>query len=299
MELRVLNYFLAVAREQSISAAAESLHLSQPTLSTQLKQLEDELGKQLLVRGTKGSRKVTLTEEGMILRRRAEEIAELVRKTECEVSSCDKAIEGDVSIGAGESEVIRLLARAADRLNSKHPAIHYHISSGNSVFVLEQLNKGLIDFGLVYGQVDKGKYESIELPLSDTYGVLMRKDSPLAAKEFITPSDIADTPLIVSRQEEKDGYPLLSWMKKDISKLNIIATYNLIYNASILVDEGLGCAICLDGLINTTGESNLTFRPLKPELKINASIVFKRYQIFSKAAESFLYELKQVISEAE
>lgn len=298
MELRVLNYFLAVAREQSISAAAESLHLSQPTLSTQLKQLEDELGKQLLVRGTKGSRKVTLTEEGMILRRRAEEIAELVRKTECEVTSCDKVIEGDVSIGAGESEVIRLVARAADRLHKEHPAIHYHISSGNSVFVLDQLNKGLIDFGLVYGQVDKSKYESIELPLSDTYGVLMRKDSPLAAEEYITPEKLYDKPLILSKQEERDGYPLASWMKKDISKLNIIATYNLIYNASILVDEGLGYALCLDGLVNTTGDSRLAFRPLKPQVKINANIVYKRYQVFSKAAESFLYELKQVIAEA-
>lgn len=296
MELRVLQYFLAVAREQSISAAAESLHLSQPTLSTQLKQLEDELGKQLLVRGTKGSRKVTLTEEGMILRRRAEEIAELVRKTECEVSSCDKVIEGDVSIGAGESEVIRLVARAADRLHQEHPAIHYHISSGNSVFVLEQLNKGLIDFGLVYGQVDKSKYEAIELPLSDTYGVLMRKDSPLAAEEYITPEMLYDKPLILSKQEERDGYPLASWMKKDISRLNIIATYNLIYNASILVDEGLGYALCLDGLVNTTGDSRLAFRPLKPEVKINANIVYKRYQVFSKAAESFLYELKQVIA---
>lgn len=298
MELRVLNYFLAVAREQSISAAAESLHLSQPTLSTQLKQLEDELGKQLLVRGTKGSRKVTLTEEGMILRRRAEEIAELVRKTECEVTSCDKVIEGDVSIGAGESEVIRLVAQAADRLHKEHPAIHYHISSGNSVFVLDQLNKGLIDFGLVYGQVDKSKYESIELPLSDTYGVLMRKDSPLAAEEYITPEKLYDKPLILSKQEERDGYPLASWMKKDISKLNIIATYNLIYNASILVDEGLGYALCLDGLVNTTGDSRLAFRPLKPQVKINANIVYKRYQVFSKAAESFLYELKQVIAEA-
>ena len=170
MELRVLHYFLAVAREQSISAAAESLHLSQPTLSTQLKALEDELGKKLLIRGTKGSRKVVLTDEGMILRKRAEEILELVRMTENEISVSDEIVEGDVYIGAGESDVFRIFAKAAGNLEKKYPDIHYHIFSGNFVFVQEQLDRGLIDFGVVYGPVDASKYNSIKVPIPDRWG---------------------------------------------------------------------------------------------------------------------------------
>ncbi|MBD5453770.1 MAG: LysR family transcriptional regulator, partial [Lachnospiraceae bacterium] len=181
MELRVLQYFLAVAREQSIIRAAESLHLSQPTLSTQIKAMEEELGKQLLIRGTKGSRKVTLTEEGMILRKRAEEILNLVQKTEREISLSDQIIVGDVYIGTGETDAIRIMAKAARELYKAYPGIHYHIASGNSDFVLEQLDKGLIEFGMIFGSIDHAKYNSIPLPYKDTWGVLMRKDSPLAA----------------------------------------------------------------------------------------------------------------------
>ena len=187
MELRLLNYFLAVAREQSISAAAQSLHISQPALSTQLKLAEQELGKQLLIRGSKGSRKVTLTEEGMILKKRAEEILSLVKKTEDEISRSDETVIGDIYIGAGETDIIRLFARVARSLQKKYPDIHYHISSGNAEYVLEYLDKGLIDFGLLFGDVDTRKYEAIPLPVKDTWGVLMRRDAPLAQKEVICP----------------------------------------------------------------------------------------------------------------
>ncbi|MDO4280070.1 MAG: LysR family transcriptional regulator [Peptococcaceae bacterium] len=293
MELRVLHYFLAVAREQNISAAAESLHLSQPTLSTQLKGLEQELGKQLLIRGTKGSRKVVLTDEGMILRKRAEEIFALVKKAEDEITLADEVIAGDVAIGAGESDIIRYFARAADTLKEKYPLIHYHIFSGNAEFVTEQLDKGLIDFGLVYGPVDPSKYDYLEVPIKDRFGVLMRKDAPLAEKSVITPEDLWDKPLIVSHQEERDGWPMRRWIGRDVSDLNIFATYNLIYNGSLLVEEGLGYAICFDKLINTTGDSPLCFRPLAPAIEASASIVWKRYQIISKAAEKFLAELRE------
>ena len=158
MELRVLQYFLAIAREQSIVRAAESLHLSQPTLSTQIKNMEQELGKQLLIRGTKGSRKVTLTEEGMILRKRAEEILDLVKKAEKEVTLSDSVVMGDVYIGTGETDAVRLIAKAARSLQQTYPDICYHISSGNAEFVLERLDKGLIDFGIVFGSVDTAKY---------------------------------------------------------------------------------------------------------------------------------------------
>lgn len=295
MELRVLQYFLAVTREQSISGAAESLHLSQPTLSRQLKEMEEELGKQLFIRG---SRKVTLTEEGMILRKRAEEIMELVKKAEEEVSLSDTAIAGDVSIGAGESEVNHIIGKAACRLQRSYPGIHYHLFSGNAVYVLEQLDRGLIDFGLIYGAIDHAKYESIRLPDSDSHGVLMRKDSPLAEKEFLTLEELLDKPLIISHQEERDNWPILSQVTPNPQSLNIAATYTLIFNGALLVEEGLGYAICFDRLVNTEG-TNLCFRPLRPAIEITASIVWKKYQVFTKAAEKFLLTLPELVKEAE
>ena len=287
MEIRVLQYFLAVAREQSISAAAQSLHLSQPTLSTQLKALEQELGRQLLIRGTKGSRKVTLTEEGMILRKRAEEILTLVDRAQEEIVHGDGEVEGEVSIGAGETDTVRLFARAAGRLRRQHPGIRLRISSGNADFVLEQLDKGLIDFGLLFSEVDDHKYQSMAIPLQDTWGVLMRKDAPLAEKETISPQDLWDKPLILSHQR---GGGVLQWLGREPSQLSIVATYNLVYNASLLVDEGLGYALCFDKLINTQG-SSLTFRPLAPPMLAEATVVWKKYQVFSKAARLFLEEL--------
>lgn len=293
MELRVLQYFLAVAREQSIIRAAESLHLSQPTLSTQIKAMEEELGKQLLIRGTKGSRKVTLTEEGMLLRKRAEEILNLVQKTKREISLSDQIIVGDVYIGAGETDAVRFIAKAARELYEDYPGIHYHIASGNAEFVMEQLDKGLIDFGIIFDAADLEKYHSIKMPFEDTWGVLMRKDSPLAAKEAVSPEDLWEKPLIVSRQRDNSG-ALSAWMQREISQLNIVATYNLLFNASLLVEEGLGYAIGFDKIINTSGNSNLCFRPLTPERKAGMSIIWKKYQMFSKASEKFMQKMKEL-----
>lgn len=295
MELRVLQYFLAIAREQSIVRAAESLHLSQPTLSTQIKNMEEELGKQLLIRGTKGSRKVTLTEEGMILRKRAEEILDLVKKTEKEISIADDIIMGDIYIGAGETDAIRLIAKAAKKLQETHPGIHYHIASGNSEFVMERLDKGLIDFGLVFTSIDLTRFDALKMPVKDVWGVLMRKDSALAQKEVITPKDLWDKPLIFSQQEDKGG-SITQWLKRNVSDLNIVATYNLIFNASLMVDEGLGYAITFDRLINTTGDSNLCFRPLKPQLENEMSIIWKKYQVLSKPAEKFIATLQEQLN---
>ena len=292
MELRVLQYFLAIAREQSIIRAAESLHLSQPTLSTQIKAMEEELGKQLLIRGTKGSRKVTLTEEGMILRKRAEEILNLVQKAEREISLSDQVIVGDVYIGTGETDAVRFIAKAARELYQTYPGIHYHISSGNAQFVIEQLDKGLIDFGIVFGPVDHAKYNFYEMPYKDIWGVLMRQDSPLAAKEAVSPEDLWDKPLILSQQGDNRG-ALTSWMQKEISELEIVATYNLIFNASLMVEEGLGYAIGFDKIINTSGNSNLCFRPLTPKREAGMSIIWKKYQVFSKASERFMQKMKE------
>lgn len=297
MELRVLEYFLAAAREQNITAAAESLHISQPALSTQLKALEAELGKQLLIRGVKGSRKVLLTEEGMILRKRAEEILSLVRRTENEITQSDETIVGNVFIGTGETEVVRLFARVAKKLQKKYPDIRYHISSGNAEHVLEYLDKGLIDFGLLFKEVDARKYEAIPVPVRDTWGVLMRRDSPLAEKEAICPEDLWDKPLIVSHQKGED-LNLGRWLQREEDKLHIVATYNLLFNASLLVDEGLGYAVGYDKLINTQG-SSLCFRPLFPQLEAPGFIVWKKYQIFSKAANAFLQCLRELLENKE
>ena len=292
MELRVLEYFLAVAREQSISGAAEYLHLTQPTLSRQLRELEEELGKQLMIRG---SRKITLTEEGMLLRKRAEEILELVGRTEREVMQSEGVVSGDIYIGTGETDGVRQLVRAAGRLQEGHPNIRFHIVSGDAVDVCEQLDKGLLDFGVLLGDIDKVKYRYMELPMRDTWGVLMRRDSPLAHRQTVSPRDLWDKPLILSRQvDNKSG--LYRWLRKEPSELRTVATYNLIYNASLMVDEGMGYAFTLDKLVNTDG-SNLCFRPLAPRLELGMYLVWKRSQIFSKAAELFLAELRTQLPE--
>lgn len=288
MELRVLQYFLAVAREQNISAAAQSLHLTQPTLSRQLKELEEELGKQLMVRG---NRKIVLTEEGMLLRKRAEEILDLVGRTEKEIAQSDDTVSGDIYIGTGETDGVRQIARTAKQLQEHSPGIHFHIVSGDAVDVCERLDKGLLDFGVLLGDIDKIKYHYLELPMKDTWGVLMRRDSPLAQQERILPRDLWDKPLILSRQvDNKSG--LYRWLGREPEQLHTVATYNLIYNASLMVDEGMGYAFTLDKLVNTRG-SQLCFRPLEPKLELGMYLVWKKSQAFSKAAELFLERLRE------
>ncbi len=288
MDIRVLQYFLAVAREESITKAAESLHMTQPPLSRQLKDLEDELGKQLLIRGGK---KVTLTEDGMLLRKRAEEMVDLMEKTKAELTCSDENIGGEIDIGSGETDAISFLAQAAGNLQKKYPLIRYHIYSGDADRVMEKLDKGLIDFGLLVGPVDIQKYEYMRLPITDTWGVLMRKDSPLAKQKEVCAKDLWDKPLILSHQFSESS-ELSFWLKSDTTKLNIAATYDLIYNASHFVKKGIGYAVALDGLVNTTGESDLCFRPLYPPLEAELYIVWKKYQVFSKASDKFLSQLQ-------
>lgn len=290
MELRVLQYFLAVTREQSISGAAESLHLSQPTLSRQLKDLEDELGKQLLIRG---NRRVTLTEEGMILRKRAEEILELVKKAEDEISQNDDIIAGDITVGAGETDGIRFLTKAAQDLRKDYPLVHFHIVSGDGITVTENLDKGLIDFGLIFGEPDESKYEYINVPYQDIWGVMMRRDSPLAKKDSITAKDLEGLPLIVSRQALRKS-ELRDFFSGNMDKVNIAASYNLLFNGSLMVDEGTGYAICFDKIINVTGDSNLCFRPLEPKITASMYVVWKKYQVLTKATELFLGKLREI-----
>lgn len=290
MELRVLRYFLAVAREECISRAADTLHLTQPTLSRQLAMLEEELGKTLLIRG-KRNRKVKLTDDGMFLRKRAEEIVALADKTEAELAASDQMISGDVYIGGGETDGMRLLAQTAVELQADYPHICYHIFSGNADDVMERLDKGLLDFGLLIEPANVQKYDYIQMPVVDTWGLLMRKDSSLAGKETITSKDLEGLPLLVSRQTLVRN-EIAGWRRQDFEQLNIVATYNLIYNAALMVEEGMGYALTLDKLVNTTGNSNLRFCPLRPSLQAHLDIVWKKYQVFSPAAEAFLERLQ-------
>lgn len=294
MELRVLRYFLAVAREESISDAAEFLHITQPTLSRQLMDLEEELGKQLLIRG-KRNRKIMLTEDGMRLRKRAEEIVALADKTEAEFLAADDAVSGDVYIGCGESDAMRIIAKTAVKLRRDYPDIHFHLYSGNAEDVSERMEKGLLDFGIFITSANIDKYDYLKLPAYDTWGMIMRKSDKLAAKDFITPQDLQGLPLIMSRQAlvQED---ISRWGKKQIQNLNVVATYNLVYNAAIMTREGFGYTLTLDKLANTGSDSDLCFRPLKPELRINLNLVWKKYQIFSKASQKFLEYLKNEIN---
>ena len=288
MELRVLQYFLTVAREETFSAAAEALHLSQPTLSRQIKDMEDELGKQLLIRG---GRKVILTEEGMLLRKRAEEILALAEIARDEVTATETTLTGELHIGAGETGAVHFLTRAAKRLQAEYPQVHFHMISGDTTDLMEQLDRGLVDFGLLFDPVDLGRYDAIRLPVQDTWGVLMRKDDPFADRQAVRAEDLWDKPLIISRQATENN-TLSTWLKRDVSQLNVVGTYSLIFNASLMVQDGMGYALCLDGIINTSGESELCFRPLTPALQAGVNVVWKRYKIFTKAAQRYLQELQ-------
>ena len=293
MEFRVLRYFLTVAREGSITAAANSLHLTQPTLSRQLQDLEKELGQKLLIRG---KYRVSLTPEGMMLRKRAEEIVDMVEKTEADFRAIKDIVGGDIYIGCGETDSMRHIAHVMKELQNQYPEIKFHIYSGNAEDVTEKLDRGLLDFGILIQPIDLSKYDNITLPDKDVWGVIARKDSPIAKKQAVTLRDLTGVPLLASRQMSRkysadSGF--LDWFGEEFEKLNITATYNLVYNAAIMVDAGMGYAVTLDKLVNTTGNSNLCFKPLSPKLESGLDIVWKKYQVFSPAAKLFLDRLRE------
>lgn len=289
MELRVLRYFLAVAREQSITAAAETLHITQPTLSKQLRELEEELGKKLF---TRGNRKITLTEEGMFLRKRAQEIVELADKTEANFAAGVGSVSGDIFIGSGETGAVRYLGRTLYKMRSIYPGVRFHLFSGNGEDVSDRLDKGLIDFALFVGMTDLKKYDYLKLPYSHRWGLILRRDDPLAAHEAVTPEMLMNVPILCSRQALIQN-ELSGWLGRPFDELNLVGTYNLIYNASIMVEEGLGCAVCIDRLLDTSGDSAVCFRPFEPAIDAELFIAWKKYQFFSAAAGKFLEMLQQ------
>jgi len=287
MEIRVLPYFLEVAREENITKAAASLHISQPTLSKQLKDLEQELGKKLFRRSNYS---VYLTEEGMLLRKRAEDILAMIDKTSAEFQALGNIAGGDVQIGCAESYLIKHLAQGIKEFKKQCPGLRYHIYSGNTEQVAERLDRGLLDLAVIVEPPNLSRYNYIEIPGVDTWGLLMRTDNPLAEKESITANDLIGIDLICSDQSMKADIP--RWCGQMTDQFNHVGSTNLFYNGTILVREGLGCMLTFNHLADTGPDSGLVFRPLHPPLENKMYIIWKKYQVFTPIAERLLEMLK-------
>lgn len=281
MELRTLRYFLEIAREENMTKAAERLHVSQSALSRQVKSLEEELGKRLFIRH---SFRIELTPEGILLRKRAEDILQMVDKTTEEFQSLDDDLHGDIFIGCAESEAMKRLATLLVDLHRLHPGIHYHLKSGNTADIAGDLDKGLLDFAVIANAVDLSKYNFLTVPTRDLWGAVIPKTHPLAAKDRISVTDLLDEPLILSVQSITDDYPKFFGDLQD--RLNIVATFNLPYNGAVLVRAGLGIMLCFDKLIDTGDASDLCFRPLTPQLESEGNIIWKKYQVFNPVAQA-------------
>ncbi len=291
MDTRILRYFLAVAREKNITRAAEILHISQPSLSKQLMDFEEQLGKKLFIRG---KRKITLTEEGALLSKRAEEIIMLLEKTEQEITSDSKIINGNISIGGGIG--LNSITKTASNLVSRYPEIRYDLISCDAEEAMERLDNGTLDFGILIEPVDVLKYEYISLPEVNNWGLLMRKDSLLAENNSVSQEDIKDFPLIIPKRTELQR-ELSRWMQKDILNFNVIGTYNLLFsNTSLFVKNGLGYAFSLDKLLYLEENSELCFRPFNPRIEVKFCIAWKKYRTLSKTAEKFAEEIKKTSS---
>jgi len=286
LEIRVLRYFLAVAQEGSVTRAARALHLTHPTLSRQIRELEEELGQTLFSRG---GRELSLTREGLLLRQRAEEIVGLAEITEKEFRSLgEKTVSGDLSIGCGESKALSFVTDALKVLQDEHPLIIPHFFSGNGEIVMDRLDKGLLDFAVLMGAENTERYSSLPLPNHDTWGLLMDKDDPMAQKKAITAEDLLDIPLILSSQSlSRDE--LSGWLGFPMSRLHIAATYTLLFNGSLMVRSGLGYALCFDHIAPSGKDSPFAFRPLTSPL----SLVWKKHQILSAPAEAFLAKIRE------
>ena len=289
IETRLLQYFLAVAEEQSITRAADYLHITQPTLSKQMMDLEESLGKQLLIRGKK---KITLTEDGAYLRSRAQEILSLLEKTESSFRESEQVITGDVHIGCGELHSLYPIMQMIKEIQDEYPDIRFHFFSGNADAVTERLDKGLLDIGFLLEPEINPRYEYVKLPFHERFGVLMRKDSPLAGHEFVTHEEISSLPLIMPSQSFS-SHQMAAAYTEHLPAPHIVASYNLIYNAGLMVEAGIGYALCIDELINTEGNHPLTFVPIEPTMQADVYLFSKKYQVFSKATKLFLDRLHE------
>lgn len=291
MEIRVLRYFLAVVREESITKASEALHITQPTLSRQLSQMEEEVGVRLFERGT---RKIKLTNEGILLRRRAEEIVQLVDTTERELVEQNEQVEGKISIGCGEIAAVRMLSELIRTFRGKYTRVSFDIFTATADLVKEQMDKGLIDIGLLLEPVDMEKYDFIRLDMKENWVVLMRPDDPLAGKENVTAEDLLSLPLILPRRMSVQS-ELASWFGDYYGKLNVVFTSNLSTNGAVMVGAGLAYSLVIEGAV-LWDQSKITYRPLSPALTATSVLAWKRGQPFSLAVTKFINHIKCFLS---
>ena len=293
MELRVLRYFLEAARLGNVSRAADNLCVTQPTVSRQLKELEEELGEKLFERTNYAIR---LTPAGELLRERAEDILSMADRTVQDFKSLkEDEVVGEIAIACAESRNVNFLSKCIGILRDDYPKIKYNLYSGDSERALEKLDKGIFDFAVVVDNVDLEKYNCLAVRSVDRWGVVMRRNDPLAKRDFIEPKDLLDKPLLASRQAMVADLP--KWFGNDISKLNVIVGLDLSYNGSVLAKEGTGYLLTFDGLVDTSRSSRLCFRPLMPELTTNMYIIWRRGQQFTRAGELFLDTLRHVLGE--
>lgn len=291
MDIRVLRYFLTVVREENISSAAEILYITQPTLSRQLQALEKELNTKLFIRGKS---KITLTDSGMLLRRRAEELIELADKTEREFLFNEESIAGTISIGCGETMAVKVLSKIIADFSEEYPDVCFEIYTAAADHVKEEIDRGLLDIGLLMEPIEIEKYEYIRIKQTETWGIVLNSNNPLCKKRELTSSDIKNIPLILPRRQGTQGV-FRSWYNGDYEDLNIVATGNLIANSSRLVLQGLGSAITIEGAVDMYHNPNLCFRPLKPKLESTSVLVWKKYQPFGQAANKFIEYLRNAL----
>lgn len=290
MEIRILKSFIVIAREGNMTRAAERLHISQPALSKQIKELEEELDKKLFRRSRAS---MNLTDEGKLLLQRAEDIVSMVDKTVSEFKSLNDITGGDIYIGCAESYQIRYIAKTVKAFQKQYPGVRYHLTSGNTEQVAERLNRGQLDFALICESPDLSKYNYIEIPIPDVWGLVMRRDNKLAKKKSIRYEDLLGLPLICSIQAIYTDFP--RWCGDKVDKLNIFTTLNLFYNGSVFVKEGLGFMLVFDNLADTSEGSELCFRPLEPRLETKMYIIWKKHQQFTPISSLFMNELKATL----
>ena len=291
MEIRVLRYFLTVVREEGINRAAEVLHITQPTLSRQLSQLEEEIGVKLFHRG---ARKITLTNEGILLRRRAEEILALVDRTEQELVEQDELVEGRIVIGGGELAAMQELPEIMGAFREKYPLVTFDIFTGNADLVKEQMEKGLIDIGVLLEPIDMEKFDFIRLKGKEQWVVLMRPDDPLAEKESIRAKDLENAPLILPRRTNVQN-ELVNWLGDFFQESQVLFTSNLSTNGALMVQKGLAYSLVIEGSIPFWDKDKITFRPLSPKLTANSVLAWKKQQPFSLAATKFIQHMRYLL----
>lgn len=294
MELRTLRYYLAVCEAGSMSRAAERLHVTQPTLSRQISELERELGCDLLVRH---SRSVEPTEEGLHLMARAADIVSLADLTQAEYRERGEMVAGDVRVACGESSGLAQVASCAREFRARHPQVRFRLHSGNADYVVERLERGLDDFAVLFSYPGIDRYEHVRLPHTDAWGVYLPEGDPLAEKAVLSASDLEGAPLIASEQALGTN-ELSAWFGESLPRVEVVATYTLGYNATVFVREGAGYMIGLDALIPTGAGTGLEFRPLWPPIVAHMDFAWKRGQRLSKAAGMFLEELRNAVGGA-